>query len=41
MHHDDQQVKDPFNGTYFLIGALTMVALPLLHVLLAWTKYFG
>lgn len=41
MHHDNHQGHDPFNGKYFLAGVLTLVALPLLHVLLAWTRFLG
>lgn len=36
----DNSVQDPFNWTYFFGAVALLVAVPLMHVVLAWTVYF-
>ncbi|WP_277603529.1 hypothetical protein [Bowmanella dokdonensis] len=36
----DQQLQDPFNVKYLLAALVTLVALPLLHVICGWFVYY-
>lgn len=39
MHHDEN-TADPFNWTYFFAALVTLLALPLMHVILGWMVFF-
>ncbi|WP_257721080.1 hypothetical protein [Lacimicrobium alkaliphilum] len=38
--HQDNEFKDPFNMKYLLAALVVLLALPLLHVILAWGVYY-
>ena len=37
---DEQEFKDPFNFTYFLIAEGLLVALPLMHAVIGWFVFY-
>jgi hypothetical protein len=37
---NDAESHDPFNWTYLLVALVVLLALPLMHVFLAWTIYY-
>ncbi|WP_276201937.1 hypothetical protein [Aestuariibacter salexigens] len=37
---DDQNFKEVYNVWYFLGAVATLVALPLMHVILGWLTFF-
>ncbi len=37
---DDKSLQDPFNWRYFLAAVGTMLALPLMHVILGWFVFY-
>jgi hypothetical protein len=37
---NDPESHDPFNWTYLFVALVVLLALPLMHVILAWTIYY-